>query len=333
MRTFYKSLKISFAILGSFLGIGFLSGKEIILYFYNTNIFISSLLTFIVYFTLTLLILIMDFKNRSRLYKLFEVMIYLFDFILLAGSLSAIESLFSFLFSKQINPATISTTVLIFLNLVMLNGIRGLKTIGGILVPIIILTMCFMTFTVNFELDFKSYGFSPKKIITYSGFNLVLSIPTIGSIGKNEKTSSCVFAALLSSFLLTVLIIILYGLLQTHYNDVNRDFPIMSILSKKKFLYLPFIISMFLGILTTSINVYFPLYNMFSNNIFGLTGRLLVGLSAILLSRFGFSVIFDKIYPIIGAIGFFTIIIFVFDIFFFQKRRQENTYRRRVYTK
>lgn len=333
MKTFYKSLRISFAILGSYLGIGFLSGREIILYFYNTNIFISAALSFVVYFTLTSLILIMDFKNRSRMYKIFEVVIYLFDFILLAGSLSAVETIFTFLFSSKINPTIASITLLIFLNLIMLNDIRGVKAIGGALVPIIILTIIITLFKVNIELDFKNCNFSPRKIITYSGFNLVISIPTIGSLGKNEKAVSCVFIALLSSLLLSVLIIVLYGLIQTHYNGNNQDFPIMSILSNQKFLYLSFIISMLLGIISTSSNVYFPLYNMFSNNVFGFLGRIIVGLFAILLSRLGFSLIIDKIYPIIGVIGFVTIIIFVFDTIFFQKRRQEDTSRRQVYTK
>ena len=240
----------------------------------------------------------------------------------MCGMLSAVDSLFLLLFPWSENLPVFSLITVIISNAVMFGGTRGLKNVNAFLVPIIIVVILFMVFLPSDKVIVSTNTIRPFKVASYSGLNLFLAVPVLVSIGKGEKTSVCLAASLISSLLLSLLIFCLFICISGCERSVTEsDMPVLTLLSHNKVFYVIYIFVLYFGILTTLLSAHYPLFNYFSDGLWGNVGRVILTLSAVIVSKIGFYNIVAKVYPIIGGIGFVMILIFACEIFFRKVRR------------
>lgn len=304
------------------MGAGFLSGKEIYEFLCGQDILLNSVFIFILFCLITFFLLKFDLEKNSFVYKYSKIFLFLGNFVIMCGMLSAVDSLFLLLFPWSENLPVFSLITVIISNAVMFGGTRGLKNVNAFLVPIIIVVILFMVFLPSDKVIVSTNTIRPFKVASYSGLNLFLAVPVLVSIGKGEKTSVCLAASLISSLLLSLLIFCLFICISGCERSVTEsDMPVLTLLSHNKVFYVIYIFVLYFGILTTLLSAHYPLFNYFSNGLWGNVGRVILTLSAVIVSKIGFYNIVAKVYPIIGGIGFVMILIFACEIFFRKVRR------------
>lgn len=304
------------------MGAGFLSGKEIYEFLCGQDILLNSVFIFILFCLITFFLLKFDLEKNSFVYKYSKIFLFLGNFVIMCGMLSAVDSLFLLLFPWSENLPVFSLITVIISNAVMFGGTRGLKNVNAFLVPIIIVVILFMVFLPSDKVIVSTNTIRPFKVASYSGLNLFLAVPVLVSIGKGEKTSVCLAASLISSLLLSLLIFCLFICISGCERSVTEsDMPVLTLLSHNKVFYVIYIFVLYFGILTTLLSAHYPLFNYFSDGLWGNVGRVILTLSAVIVSKIGFYNIVAKVYPIIGGIGFVMILIFACEIFFRKVRR------------
>lgn len=304
------------------MGAGFLSGKEIYEFLCGQDILLNSVFIFILFCLITFFLLKFDLEKNSFVYKYSKIFLFLGNFVIMCGMLSAVDSLFLILFPWSENLPVFSLITVIISNAVMFGGTRGLKNVNAFLVPIIIVVILFMVFLPSDKVIVSTNTIRPFKVASYSGLNLFLAVPVLVSIGKGEKTSVCLAASLISSLLLSLLIFCLFICISGCERSVTEsDMPVLTLLSHNKVFYVIYIFVLYFGILTTLLSAHYPLFNYFSDGLWGNVGRVILTLSAVIVSKIGFYNIVAKVYPIIGGIGFVMILIFACEIFFRKVRR------------
>lgn len=334
MRTFCKSLKISFSISGAFLGVGFLSGKEYFVYLINENLYLFLIATFLINCLIIIFLLTANLKENSKVFDYLSPIIYFADFIVLCGCLSASDSLLVYYFPKTIKLPIFSSIIVILINLVLYKGIKSVKAVSTFIVPSVIVFILFFVFLPSKKIVVSYENFSIKNPILLCGFNLLLALPMIDTLGKRERFSTCFLAALIASVIIFIVTFaISVSVMNLPQTETNGDFPLIKIFDKNFiFMFLYFVVIYF-GIFTSSSNAYYPIYDLLSKVKVGRYLKIAFSILAIVVSRLGFSNIVSKIYPLIGLVGFLMIIIFAFELFVFQKVRPKNTLKQQVSTK
>lgn len=321
-------------MIGAMLGAGFLSGKEFTNFFYGQDSLLAPLIIFFVLFLAFIFLLASDVENNCNSYLVFGCFFYLGNFIVASSMAAAADSL-SYVIFKNIEGLPIfSVAALIFVNIILIGGVKGIKRINLILVPFVVISAIVIVVLPNDTVAIKNGIVQPSALLTYCGLNLTLTIPLISRLGRGESKSVCFvaafFAALIISLLIYAFSLCLNG---CDVVAISSDLPILQILASRKSLYLCYILVLLLGIITSLTSAYYSVYNLFSDVKFGVVGKILLPSACFLISRLGFYDIVGKIYPIIGVMGIFSIIIFAVELFFFRKRRRKNTLKRQVNTK
>ncbi len=315
------------------LGAGFLSGKELTAFFYGQDSLLVTLIIFLILFLAFSFLLAADVENNCNCYLVFGCFFYLGNFIVASSMLAAADSLSYEIFNNIEGLPIFSVAALIFINIILISGVKGIKRLNLILVPFIVASAIVIVFLSNDKVAIKNGLVQPSALLTYCGLNLTLTAPLISRLGRGESKRVCFvsafFAAVVISSLIYAFSLCLNG---CDVVAISSDLPILQILANRKSLYLYYILVLFVGIITSLTSVYYCIYNLFTDLKFGTIGKILLPSACFLVSRLGFYDIVGKIYPLIGVIGILSIIIFGVELFFFRKRRPKNTSKRQVST-
>ena len=328
--------KIIFVLIGTFVGAGFASGKEIFNFFtcysyYGViSIFIFSFFLFLLLYkclniktnlktnSYNEFIFYLEKKYKFFNYKLFLLIINIF----LASSFYIMIAALSSLFNYQFNIAkflTIIGTIFVCFIIFYKKNINFIYIINSILMPILILfiiSLCF--FNINFNnINFNEINNNHNFIysifmgLLYFSYNSLLLIPIIFDL-KNKNNNfkiSLVFSSII--FLITFLINLL---LLSFYNLIyNLELPILYISNSSiklfSFLYFFIILS---AIFTTMISSGYSFVSTFNENNFKI--KLFVFLLfSFAFCFFSFSDLINFLYPLFGFIGFIQIFLILID--------------------
>ena len=332
--------KIIFVLIGTFVGAGFASGKEVFNFFtiYSYNGLVSILI-----FSLLLFILIykcLNIKTKYKIQNYNEFIFYLekkYKFfnhkfflliinIFLASSFYIMTNALSALFNYQFN---ISKIVIIFCTIFISyiifykKNINFIYIINSILMPILIL---FIISLCSININFNNINANLNLInnnsnifisifmgLLYFSYNSLLLIPIIFDLkmyGKNNNLKiSFIFSLII--FLITFLINLL---LLSFYNFIyNLELPILYISNSsiKIFSYFYFFIILS-AIFTTMISSGYSFTSNFNNNNFKI--KLIVFLLfSFIFCFFSFSNLINFFYPIFGLIGFIQIFLILIN--------------------
>ena len=327
-----------FVLIGTFVGAGFASGKEIFNFFtiYNLNsffsIFIFSTLLFLLIYTCLNIKVNLKIKNYNNFifylekkYKFFNHKLFSFIInIFLASSFYIMIAAVSSLFNYQFNIAkffTITWCIFVCFFILYKKNINFIYIINSILMPFLILFILSLSF---FNIDFNNIVFyepnASSNIFTaifmgllYFSYNSLLLIPIIFNLKITNKNNnfkiSFVFSLII--FLITVLINIL---LLNYYNLIyNLDLPILYICnsSNKIFSFFYFFIILS-AIFTTMISSGYSFVSSFNKNNFKIKLIIFLMLS-FFFCLFSFSDLINFFYPAFGLLGFVQIFLILFN--------------------
>lgn len=333
--------KIIFVLIGTFVGAGFASGKEVFNFFtcYSyygiISIFIFSiLLLFLIYKCLNIktklkinnydeFIFYLEKKYKFFNHKFFLILINVF----LASSFYIMIAALSSLFNYQFNIAkflTIIWTIFICFFIFYKKNIKFIYVINSILMPILILFIIFLCFfninlnNINLSQINTNYNFIYAVFmgLLYFSYNSLLLIPIIFDlkINDNKNNNNNFKISLIYSLIIFLITFFINLLLLSFYNLVyDLELPILYISNSsiKIFSYLYFFIILS-AIFTTMISSGYSFINNFNKNNFK-TKLLIFLLFSFIFCIFSFSSLINFFYPLFGLIGFIQIFLILID--------------------
>lgn len=325
--------KIIFVLIGTFIGAGFASGKEIFNFFtcYSyygmISIFIFSLLLFLL--ILKCFNMKIDFKLHNyhdflcyleKKYKFFNRQLFLLIInIFLASSFYIMVIALSSLFEYQFNIAkllTIITTIFICFMIFYKNNIHFIYIINSILMPILILfiiSLCL--FNINFShINLTTLNHNSNIILAifmgllYFSYNSLLLIPIIFDLKIDTNKRMNFKISMIYSFIIFGLMFLLNLLLLSFSVFIeNIELPILYIANSSLKLFSFFYFFIFLSaIFTTMISSGYSFIANFKKEHFKIK-LILFLLFSFIFCFFSFSSLINFFYPLFGLIGFIQI--------------------------
>ena len=332
---------IIFVLIGTFVGAGFASGKEIFNFFTIFNLY-----SFVSIFVFSLLLFFLIFKcinikkNNNlnsysdfllyleKKYKYFNSKFFLFIInIFLASSfyimIIALAALFNYQFNIE-KYIVIFISIFICFNIFYNKNIDFIYIINMILMPILILFMlllCYFNINIDniFSVSLTTNNYSILYAITigliYFSYNSLLLIPIVFDLKINYNKSNISFKiSFIYSLIIFILIFFINLLLLCFYSSIyNIELPILYICnnSLKIFLYFYFFIVLS-AIFTTMISSGYTFVNNFKEKNYTLK-LLIFLLFSFIFCFFSFSDLINFFYPIFGIIGFIQIFLILFN--------------------
>lgn len=310
-------------ILGSIIGAGFATGKELFIFFYPSSPAIVALVCG-VFFWLSLLLLCFYIRFCSSVSigglfkKLFgklsvvpEYLVLICYFLVLATMVSASNLCLSDLFGTNEKIPIFSTLTAVLCGYALMKDFTGVKIINAVAVPLIlvfILVTCCDKGNV-----YSGENVDVGKTFAYVCFNVTMMIGVLINVTRQLGAKQTIIATAISALLIALLVM----LVTSRINDQIFSYvpmPLISIAKQKGKLFYYFAsLTLYLSIVTTLISNAFPLIekvkNFTKDRFFAVTG---VMFGATLFSLIGFDKIVALVYPIISILG---VILFVFIAF------------------
>ena len=319
-------------IIGSIIGAGFASGKEIYLFFYRfglsglMGIFVCAVLfSYLLYKTLLIIV-----KNNVKSYNEFLNIIFkkkflretnkiLINTFLLISFFVMIAGFGAFLkqcFNINYTIGTGIITIVCFI--IFLNDLNGLSKINSVLVPVLIFFVIIIGgvslkemegfFNINYIMMKENlYNNFFVQSILYCSFNFILLIPIIVNFNEKLNQNNIVKITAITTLIFLVLLISIYLLLGSNNDDkiANLEMPAIYIVevmsSKLKRIYE--IIILF-SIITTAVSEgmgFLKSLNISRKNFWKIA--LCICISGFIVSYLGFGTLVEILYPAIGIIG------------------------------
>lgn len=307
-------------IVGTIIGAGFASGKEISSFFGEKISFWVAPLTGLGIFALCYLFCTIgrickgnDFgevnqRLLGKVHVVADFFLLLNSLIVLSGMLSGMDSLFSPLL--PIAPAY-SIISGILSAVIVAKGISGLLKGNSVIVPfvvvLIVVVCCFNIGKPSFLFAFKP--FTLPAVIVYVCMNIMLACTVLTSI--DEKPKTVFWASLIAAVIMTILMsLVIFAL---NNSDVSTDMPLVSAASKNKPLYFVAIAAIAAAIFTTMMTALGGLSSWLApltgDKKFSAAVSLVAGL---IVSNLGFENVVAYLYPVIGLAGAVYIVLCIF---------------------
>lgn len=320
--------KICFVIIGTIIGAGFASGKEIYTFFciYGINglfgiLLANCIIGLVIYLTFKIIT-----ENPIKTYSDFisylvgskKILNYTINNIMnifLLISFIVMVSGFGAYFNQEFNIPAIFGAIIISLLafFTFFKNIDGIVKINTYLIPILIFLMILLGFKENiFSFNINTFpsmsGLSwLLKSILYASYNSIVLIPIIINLQDlitNKKQVKYIICFTL--LIMITMSVIIYLVLNFNILEIkNIDIPIVYISNKfgniYKYLY-GFII--LIAIFTTAISEgYSFLENVSKSKKQYLIYSILICTLAISFSNIGFGKLLDMLYPLLGYLG------------------------------
>ena len=311
-----KVIKAIFLILGSIIGAGFVSGKEIFVYFSKYGIYsflalipLFFLLYFFIYFIFYFsktkglnYINVYVFKNKN-IFKLFLFCCFL---IISSAMFAGAASVF-YLNKNNFLFYIFNLLFIIMLFFCLKKGINFIAKLNNFIVPIIFICFVFVViFSPKTNVSFitsQNISLLPLSCFIYAMINVFLAYYVIAnSAHKLTKKQTKLVSFVCSLTICFLISIAIYVELHCE-NIVNFDMPFLFLAQNISpiFFYI-FIFAMFLAILSTLFSCLMSMSQVFEfrNKNLNILFPILISFA---FSLFGFSNFVTIFYPIIGIIG------------------------------
>ena len=333
--------KVVFVIIGTLIGAGFASGQEMYIFFFSyglkgiLGIFISCILMgLIIYKTLKIIKQndIFNYKNfidkilnnnssnkilsvNNILNIIINIFIVITFFIMIAGFGAYFEQ------TMGINSIIASSILAILSFMIFMTSIKGFVKVNELLIPILIILILLIGFFNIKDIDFlnlSNYIIRNNNsswllsAILYCSYNSILLIPALITLKKFLKSKRSIFIiALYSTIVIIALSLIIYLILVRADVDISKlEMPVVYVVSNTfkcfEWMYGFVIIS---SIFTTAISLGTSFLQNFIKNKKSYTHiAIIMCITGVIVSRFGFSNLVNLLYPIFGYLGIFQII-------------------------
>lgn len=329
-------LKVVFVIIGTLIGAGFASGQEVYLFFFSygmkglIGILISSIIIgVVIYSTFNILN-----KYKINTYKDFlnilipkntklkiianfiiNIFILITFFIMIAG--------FGAYFEQEIgiNRLVGSLVLAIITFIVFMTSIKGVVKVNELIVPILIGFIFIIgiisikdTHILNLEnyvirTNYTNFALSA---VLYSSYNSILLIPVLITLNNYVKNKKQIFYISFISAIVTILLSVIIFLLLVRVDvDISKlEMPVVYVVSNM-FKILRYIYGVIIlgSIFTTAISLGVSFLQNTAKNKKGYTQiSIIMCITSVIISKFGFSNLVSLLYPIFGYLGLIQIL-------------------------
>lgn len=320
--------KAIFVIIGTIIGAGFASGKEIFTFFnlYGMWGFLGLVLTeliigFVLY-KVFCIILGYDVTSYNELIEnLFgktnfatNVLCNIINIFLLVSFIVMVAGFAAYFSQEYALPYFFGAFIMAMLSFItFLKNIEGIVKVNSFFIPCLIIVIvilglknvnCFVEGT-NMPIDFN-YKFIISSVL-YASYNLIIALPILITLKKyvvNYKQAK--FVSFVTMLLLLFMSIIIFLLLNYYFTEIiNLELPTVYIATKSGLIYKYICGILILGaIFTTAIsNGYSFLNNLnFTSRKNYIITVVLICFSSIVFSHIGFATLLNLLYPILGLL-------------------------------
>lgn len=317
-------------IVGSVIGAGFITGREIATFFcFDLSIIgiLICLITFIIFFYL-----IMNLRPDNVLNKVVSKVVAVANIVISACMLGGIKSFASMFLCQTEFIKILQIISLIIAVFICLNGMEVVGRVSEFLIPVALFVFLII---LLFKSEFKSVEIQvlPKAHsgiimpILYVGINVFLSLSVIKD-ACCEKDRKFTFVLSVLSSLILISFMTLIALTVSDNNLGGYDMPILEYLRSDLKVYVITGIICFIGIFSTLICSVYSAFTLASGK-YSFLKKFILILLIYSLSKLGFASIVNNLYPIFGGVGvIFCIFTFLREIF--QAKKPKRTLRRQV---
>ncbi len=319
-------LKWMFLIIGTTIGAGYASGRELWQFFGHESGL--AILLFTLFFSICCnVIMNVSYEKQStdylpvlgdivgvKLTKLYDVMIFLYLFtttvVMIAGS-GATGQAFNFSYWWGVLVIAIALVIL------FLKDISGLLTMNQVILPLLLggLLYILLLFTMDQELSMFSHWSEQRNwtaAFPFTALNILPLIAVLGAIGNKVRSKQEIWIASLGSGLTLGTISFIYNnsLIQIADELLLYEIPLFAILK-----HYPFGMLILMSIL-----LWFAIFTTAAAGILGIVSRLqsiinvpiwllviLILIAMIPLTTLGFSTLISYIYPIYGILNLYVL--------------------------
>lgn len=328
-------LKIIFVIIGTLIGAGFASGKEIYIFFNKYGIcgiigilvsgVVIGVLVYKVFYILLKQKEIDDYNEllnyiftnkKSNRFNIVEIINSIINIFLLISFYIMVAGFSSYFKQEYSISIYITSSIFAILCYITLNNkIEAIIKISSVLVPIIII--------IILNLGVKDLGYSINQISNmnlfgnmlidsiissalYASYNSIILIPVLISLKKYISNKNTVFIAIFTSLSVILLSIFVYMiLLKANVGIIELDLPLIYVVKKfgKIYEYLygaVIIISIFTSVISAG---YSFLRNCSKTQKQYNRLLIIICVTSIFVANIGFSKLVNILYPIFGVLG------------------------------
>lgn len=246
--------KVCFVIIGTLIGAGFASGKEIYTFF-NTygilgfiGIFISNIIiALIIYYVFNIIKKenISSYEELTHklighkrvltqiINNIINIFLLISFFVMIAG--------FGAYFKQEYNiPIFYGAVIITFFSyIVFLKSIEGIVKINGYLIPVLLIFIVSLGIKCNINFGIVKPCYMAKtnswfiKSILYASYNSIILIPILISLKKYIDTENTIKKIVITVFTIsTILSVIIFLVLQMHLEEIKTlEIPIVYIAS------------------------------------------------------------------------------------------------------
>ena len=320
-KLFFNVFGVSLTIIGSVIGAGFITGKEIQVFFCN-DLSLSGIYCSLIFFFAYILLL--SFSPDGFTFKVVKTLIALLGIIIASCMTAALNAFFEELFPKMKNFKILTIITVIFAIFISCKGITSMKIFSSFAVPIVVI--CVVIFSAIFKkpIDIPLSPLSDKGRfypMLYVGINCLLSSMVItdscGKLSSKEKV--------LVSFVVSLSLGMCIACISVCVIGERGDMPFLNVVRVNPVLSVFSAIMTFISIFTSLVTAVYSAFSVTKGKT-SVLRKITISLVFFMLSAYGFSGFIEKIYPIIGIFGF-AYFVFIALSLIFRKERQGRTLR------
>lgn len=313
-----KVFTLAMLMIGTIIGAGFASGREIVSFFGTEISPWIAVICGVGIFGVSVMLLSIGNKvgkdsfgevNQQVLGKFSgfaDVFLLVNGFIVLSGMLAGMDSLFHPILPVAPAYSVVSGIICTF---IVIKGPDKVMKGSGIIVPIII---CAMFAVCLF--NFGSYPKAPigqdiPAAIIYVSMNMMLAATVFTTVHKLSFKQILAASAITGAFIGGIMLLIISALNKTQ--SYPYPMPVIEIArNTSPFLYVLSVIAVSVGIFTTMMTAMSGLTGFFEGYVGSRTyAAFIVLLTGLIISNMGFENVISYLYPLIGVVGLFYIVV------------------------
>lgn len=312
-KSFLRSVSVAMLIVGTMIGAGFASGREVVAFFGAVpNMFIA-LIAGILVFGCSVLFLFVG--RRAQKPDIGEVNGCVFgkfralaDVFMLFNSMTVLGAMLAgtdSLAAEFIDIRPLASVVLGGLCAVTaVKGMSGVLKANAVLVPIMIvfLSICSIM-AIEFPFRAQTSHINVYNIVLYVSMNMILGGSVLTTV-RRLSPREIILASALASVIIAALLVLIMGALQS-CSAAHADMPVLLIALKNgRIMYLICMPVIAASIFTTMLSAFKSVYDY----VVGFIGNKIISAVSVLaggmfVGAMGFSGVVDTLYPIMGIIG------------------------------
>lgn len=340
LKSFFRAMSVAMLIVGTVIGAGFASGKEVVSFFGATpNVFTALIAGALVFFCSMLFLFVGRRVKKSdmgevngvvfgKLRPLADVFMLFNSMTVLGAMLAGTDSLAAEFFDMRPLASFLIGTLCA---VIAVKGLSGIIKANAVLVPLMVVFLCVCSvLAIDFPFRPQPSAINVYGIVLYVSMNMILGggvLTTVHKLSPREIVlASAVAAGIIGGLLLCIM-----GALQSTAS-AHADMPTLLIALKSgRIMYFICIPVIAASIFTTMLSAFKSVYDY----ILGFIGHkaisagiVLVG--GMLVGAFGFSNVVGTLYPVTGIIG---LIYLACNVWYLIKTRVKRKVKRKLKSK